>query len=132
LEDRELAPRLAVVHALGHRADELRLDVPRRRRDRRSRQRPRPPEGKVLRHVGDDGAFETEAGVVPADAVAPWVIARVETVAAEGREVEAADVRDTVVDEDKLLVVAMHRPLARVELHLDAGPGRERVADRPD
>src|SRR5436305_8161140 len=83
----------------------------------------------MARDIRDDGAFESKARVMPADAVAPRMVTRIEPVAAEGRQVEAADVGDAVVDDHELLVVAVHRPLARVELHLDTRPRRELVAD---
>jgi len=46
--------------------------------------------------------------------------ARVVTVAVEARQVDAADARDAVVDDDELLVVAVERPLLGVERDADA------------
>jgi hypothetical protein len=48
------------------------------------------------------------------------VLARVEPVTGLRREVDAPDERNAVVDHDRLLVVAMHRPLLRVEPAFDA------------
>ena len=58
------------------------------------------------------------------------MLARVEPVAAERREIEAADVRDVVVDDDELLVVAVHRPLLGVECDLNTRAANELVTDR--
>ena len=55
------------------------------------------------------------------------VMARVESVAGLRGEVDAADERDAVVDHDRLLVMAMHRPLLRVERALDARVLRQAV-----
>ena len=55
------------------------------------------------------------------------MVVPVETVARFGGEVDPADERDAVVDDDRLLVVAVHRPLLRVERALDL-----RVARRAD
>jgi hypothetical protein len=57
---------------------------------------------------------------------------RVVAVAAELREVDAADERDLVVDDHELLVVAMERARARVARGLDLRPVRELVARRAD
>ena len=56
------------------------------------------------------------------------VRARVEPVPPKRREVDSADVGDAIVDQHDLLVMAVQRPLPRVELHLDACPTRQLVA----
>jgi hypothetical protein len=56
----------------------------------------------------------------------------VEAVAREIGEVDAADERELVVDHDRLLVVAVHRPLAAVERTADARRGTQPLARRPD
>ncbi len=84
----------------------------------------------MLGDVGDDRAFEPNARVVPAHAPARPVVAVVESPAGERREVDAADEGDAVVDDHELLVVAVHRPLLRVEPGLDARSGDELVAHR--
>jgi hypothetical protein len=58
------------------------------------------------------------------------MLRRVEAVACQRGEVETADIGDAVVDDNELLVVAVHRALARVELHVDARAPRELVAPR--
>ncbi len=65
------------------------------------------------------GPFDARARVVPADGRARRVLARVESVTGLGGEVDAADERDPVVDHDRLLVVAVQRPLLRIEPTLD-------------
>ena len=60
------------------------------------------------------------------------MVARVEPVAAERGEVDPADERGLAVDDDELLVVAVHRPLVCVERERDARAVRERVADGGD
>ena len=52
---------------------------------------------------------------MPAQPAAHRMVAGVEAIAAERGEVDAADERDLAVDDHQLLVVAMHRPLVRVE-----------------
>ena len=82
----------------------------------------------MLGDVGRDRALETCACVVPPERVARRVEAVVEAVACERGEIDPADERDAVVDDHELLVVAVHRPLLGVELHLDARAARQLVA----
>jgi hypothetical protein len=82
-------------------------------------------------HVCDDRAFQAHAGVVPPEPAARRVVAVIEPVPRERREVDAANERDAVVDDDELLVMAVHRSFSRVELHLDPRALRELVAHRP-
>ena len=56
---------------------------------------------------------------MPAEPVTPWVIARVESVAPQGREVDPAHERGLVVDDDELLVVAVKGTLSCVERQRD-------------
>ena len=130
LENRELTARKTVVEPLGHGAHELRLDAARRGGRSRRVERARPAKAEVLRDVVDERAFDTHARVVPADARAAPMLVRVEPVAAERCEIEAADVGDAIVDDDELLVMTVHRPLLRVERHLDPRAAHELVADR--
>ena len=53
---------------------------------------------------------------------------RVEPVAAQARQVDPADERDLVVDDDELLVVAVERPLTCIERHRDPRTVDEIVA----
>ena len=85
----------------------------------------------MLSHVGDRRPLDARAGVVPADVRARRVVVPVEAVARLGGEVDPADERDAVVDDDRLLVVAMHRPLLRVERALDLRLAHEAIAHLP-
>jgi hypothetical protein len=58
------------------------------------------------------------------------VIGRVETVPGEGGEVDPADEGGVSVDDRKLLVVAVQRPLARVQRELHLRPADEGFAHR--
>ena len=82
--------------------------------------------------VGDRGAAQARADVVPAEPAAGRMVAGVEPIAAVVGHVDAADERDLAVDNDGLLVVAVERMLARIGLAADpgaAGEGRDAVAD---
>ena len=79
-----------------------------------------PAHPEVLGDILDGRAFDPRARVVPADLRARRMVIRVEPVAGLGGQVDPADERDAVVDHDRLLVVAMERPLFRIELELDA------------
>ena len=120
LEDREVAPRLCVVDVLGHGSHDLQLD----RRPLASGGAagsellaghfvPAQPKviGNVVRPPDPRGARTRRA--TPTPARAGWWL-RVVAVAGLRREVDAADEGDAVVDDDRLLVMAVHRPLARV------------------
>ena len=84
-----------------------------------------PARGEVVVHVGHGGAAQPRADVVPAQAPAGGVVARVEAVAGVVGEVDAVDERQLAVDADRLLVVAVERVLARVDLAADARVARE-------
>ena len=65
---------------------------------------------------------------MPAEAVAVRMLARVEPVPREAGQVDPADERNLVVDHDELLVVAVERPLLRVERHRDPRAAHELLA----
>ena len=65
--------------------------------------------------AADDRAAEDGRDVVPAEASPRRMPGAVETVAREIREVDAAHERQLVVDDHELLVMAVQRPLVRVE-----------------
>ena len=90
-----------------------------------------PPHPEMLSHVGDHRPLDARAGVVPADVRPRRMVVPVETVARLGGEVDPADERDAVVDDDRLLVVAVHRPLLRVERALDLRVADEAIAHLP-
>ena len=60
------------------------------------------------------------------------MVVRVEPVARLRGEVDPADERDAVVDDDRLLVMAVHRPLLRVESALNLRVLGQPVAHRRD
>ena len=80
----------------------------------------------MLRHVPHGRPLDPHRDVVPADAAAGAVIRRVVGIAAVEREVDAADVRDPVVDHDRLLVMTVRRSGAGIERGLDLRVARER------
>ncbi len=56
------------------------------------------------------------------------MLVRVEAVTGKGRQVDAADEGHSSVDDGELLVMAVQRALACVQLHPDAGAADERIA----
>ena len=68
----------------------------------------------MLRHVGDDRSTEPDGSVVPTLLSARRVLLCVPALALVVRQVDAADERDAIVDDDELLVMAVHRPFLRV------------------
>src|SRR5947207_2810475 len=125
LEDAEAASASALVDVLRDGRDELELVLACRRLGGRRGELPSrhlaPAESEVLGDVGDHPPADESGGVVPAERRPPIVRARVVAVAAVARQVDAAHARDAVVHDDELLVVAVHRPLLRVERNLDPG-----------
>jgi hypothetical protein len=82
----------------------------------------------VVGDVAHEWAFDPRTSVVPADRAARRMLARIEPVAGERGEVDAVHVRDAPVDYGELLVMAVHRPLLRVELHPNLRPCDHRLA----
>ena len=91
----------------------------RRRRGHRLAGQLAPAQREVRGHVGDRGAAQPGADVVPAQPPPRRVIGGVVAVAAEVGHVDAAHERDPAVDHDGLLVVAVKRMLAGIELTAD-------------
>jgi hypothetical protein len=133
LEDRELAAAQRGIDALRHGAHELHVHAAGRlaalHSDVGAGHRV-PAQADVLGDVGDDRPLQPDARVVPPDPAAGVVTPPIEPVAGEGREIEPPDVCDAVVDENELLMVAVHRPFLRVERDLDPRPVHEPVAHR--
>src|SRR5471032_1481570 len=104
---------------LGHRAHDLQFDAP----DLALRHRGRqdfagdlaPAHREVAGDVGDRRPTDTCARVVPADLAASRMSSTVKTVARLMGEVDPADERDPVVDDDRLLVVAVQGALLLIE-----------------
>ena len=112
------------VHAVRHGAHHLELHVAGPRRGSSGRDDLTgdrlPSEREVRGNVRHRRPGDARRHVVPADR-APGLMARsIPAIAIEGGEVDAPDVRDPVVDHDRLLVVTVHRPLARIQGALDA------------
>jgi hypothetical protein len=74
-----------------------------------------PPKAEVGGDVCDGGAAETGRDVMPADLRPSGMRSRVEAVTVLGSEVHPTDKRNAVVDDDRLLVVTVERPLEAVE-----------------
>ena len=62
---------------------------------------------------------------MPAERASRWVALRIPSIAVEAGQVNATDERDPAIDNDRLLVVAVHRPLVRIQGTLDSSPGHE-------
>ena len=69
---------------------------------------------------------------MPAELRPRRMVASVAAVAAEARQVDAADERHSIVDDDRLLVMAMKRPFARVQSAGDRPRPPELVAHAAD
>ena len=115
---REVAARHRVVDPLGHRADDLQLDVAGGLAGATGGERltghlvPAHPE-MLARHRRPQGLRSAHSASCQPTSDAGRMLVRVEPVARLRGEVDAADERDAVVDHDRLLVVAVHRPLLR-------------------
>ena len=135
LEDPEVPIRDRLIDPLWHCPDDLELSLADRLLGDRWRKIlacdfvPAHPE--VLGNVHDGGPFDASAGVVPAYCRPCRVIARVVAVAGLRGEIDATDERHPVVDHDRLLVVAVHRPLMRVEATLDLRPRDQAIPHLP-
>ena len=86
-----------------------------------------PAQAEVLGDVGDDRTLQARREVVPADPAARLVLGAVPRVAAVEGQVDAADEADAVVDDDRLLVVAVPEAHAAVEGALDLRAAAEPV-----
>src|SRR6184192_3685502 len=62
---------------------------------------------------------------MPAERASRWVALGIPSIAVEAGQVNATDERDPAIDNDRLLVVAVHRPLVRIQGTLDSSPGHE-------
>ena len=78
-----------------------------------------PAHTEVLSHIRYDGTLQASARVVPADGRASRMPVGVEAITRLRREVDPTDESHTVVDHDGLFVMAVHRPLLRVQCTLD-------------
>lgn len=90
-----------------------------------------PAHPEVLGNISDRGAFESRAGIVPAHARTRRMPIGVEAITRLRGEVDPADERHAVIDDDRLLVMAMHRPLFRIERALDLGGCGQLLSNPP-
>src|SRR5204863_4921874 len=90
-----------------------------------------PAKAEVLGHVADRRPFEAASGVVPPEPFTSRVIAPVEAAPRVVGQVDPADEGDSVVDDDELFVMAVHRALPRVQRAADARAACECVAKLP-
>ena len=78
--------------------------------------------------IVDRRALDTRRDVVPPERGSRRMIARVEAIAALRRQIDPSDERDTIVDHDRLLVVAVQRTLMRIKRTLDSCATRKLIA----
>jgi hypothetical protein len=91
-----------------------------------------PAHAEVRRDVCDRWPFEAWGHVMPPELGPRDVVVAVEPLTAFKAEIDAADVRDTVVDLNRLLVMAVQRPLVCVERVPRARSTAELVHAPPD
>ena len=84
-----------------------------------------PAHAEMRGDIRDRRPFEARGDVMPADLSAGDVRLAVEPVSALHREIDAADEGDAVVDDDRLLVVAVQRALPGVGRPLHLRPATE-------
>ena len=84
----------------------------------------------MIGDVCDGRAADPGRRVVPAERIARRMLVRVEPVAVVRGQVDAADEGELAVDDHELLVMAVERPLARVERDLHTRALRECVTNR--
>ncbi len=72
-------------------------------------------------HVPDGRPLEASSSVMPPELGPRRMVTAVAAIAAEARQVDAADERHSIVDNDRLFVMAMKRPFACVESALNRG-----------
>ena len=131
LEHAEVALRQRDEDALGNRPHDLQLDVPLRLlrhglgETLLARAAPAKPE-VVATSVTAGPSIRIAASCQPTEP-RDGCFGRVERVTAVERQVDAADERHLVVDQDDLLVMRVLEPDARVGLGLDARPAREHL-----
>src|SRR5512133_2680204 len=90
-----------------------------------------PAHPKVLGDVADSRPFDFRARVMPAETCARRVCVRVIAIARFGGEVDPADKGHAIVDDDRLLVVTVHRPFLWIQSALGPSAPDELVAHVP-
>jgi hypothetical protein len=73
----------------------------------------------VLGNISYRGALEAGAGIVPAHARASRMPIGVEAITRLRGEIDSADERHSIIDDNRLFVMAVHRPFLRIQCALD-------------
>ena len=90
-----------------------------------------PTHREVVGHVTHGRAGDPGGHVVPAGGPSRRMFLPIPAVAVETGQVDATHECDSVVDDDRLLVMTVQRALARIERALDPGAGDELIANLP-
>ena len=85
----------------------------------------------MLRNISYGGAFEARARIVPAHARARRMLIGVEAITRLRGEIDAADERHAVIDDNRLFVMAVHRPFVRIKCALDLRPSTQLLPNPP-
>jgi hypothetical protein len=88
-----------------------------------------PAKREVGCDVGDGRAGDAARDVVPADRATRLVLRSVPAIPVERSQIDTADVGNTIVDHDRLFMMAVHRPLPGIEGALDPVPHIETLLD---
>ena len=83
----------------------------------------------MLGDIAHDRTLQLGGNVVPSEPAARGVVAGVVAIAREVGHVDAPDKGDLIIDHDRLLVMAVHRPLPCVESALDTGGAAQPLAN---
>ena len=83
-------------------------------------------------HVPDGGPLDAGGSVMPAELRPCRMVTPVAAIAAEARQVDTTDERHPIIDDDRLLVMAVKRPFAGVEGACDRPRAPEVVAHPSD
>jgi hypothetical protein len=79
----------------------------------------------VLRNISYGGAFEARTRIVPAHSCARRMPIGVEAITRLRGEIDPADERHAVIDDNRFFVMAMHRPFVRIKCALDLRPSTQ-------
>ena len=85
----------------------------------------------MLRNISYGGAFEARARIVPAHARARRMPIGVEAITRLRGEIDPADERHAVIDDNRLFVMAVHRPFVRIKCALDLRPSTQLLPNPP-
>jgi hypothetical protein len=85
----------------------------------------------VLRNISYGGSFEARARIVPAYARARRMPIGVEAITRLRGEIDPADERHAVIDDNRFFVMAVHRPFVRIKCALDLRPSTQLLPNPP-